>query len=296
MDGINEAREVSLVGQMALISTARSLAHRAGAAGRAGLPLLRRAGRWLGRGLIALIYAPAVALLLIGAAAAVGLFGGLWRLVRALAARAIDTVPVTYDRLALAGHVAVVGGAFLALLCALVILAVGCRGRRWWRLYLIPGVPLSAATALFFLFAVQWAMLAVNQRLGWPPSMWNALTALALVDAMLVAGRIGGIGAGPLGTRRARLRQRLRNRWAAGRAGGHADSRQTRPIPIVRFGPHETGVPAPEASREASAAAIAGDAGVPTAEELAAAGAGAALAGEPPNAISSIGVPESGAA
>lgn len=247
----------------------------AGAGPRWGLTRLRRMRRWPRRSLIALIYVPAVALLFVGAAAVVGLLGDLWWLAHAFGTHALDTVPTTYDRLALSGRMGLVSGAFLVLLCALVVVAVGCRGRRRWRLYLIPGVPLSAAAALLFVFAVQWSMLAINQGLGWPRGVWETLTALALADAVLVAARVSGIGAGPLGTRRAYLRNRLR--------GGHTtgphlswrpalrQSRQTRPIPVVRFGPRDTGIPTPDLPAGASDAVTSGTADAPTAEELRAA-------------------------
>lgn len=222
-----------------------------------------------------LLYAPAAAILLAGALAALGLLGNLWRLMHAFSTHALTNVPDTYDRLALAARVALVSGAYLALLSALVIVAVGCRGRGWWRLYLIPGVPLSAVAALLFIFAVEWCAAGFNQRLGWPSAVWGTLTTLALGDVVLVAARIGGVGAGPLGTRRARLRGRLR----PGRAPElppERPSRQTRPIPVVRFGPRDTGVPVLEsAEQEPQIEARAPDAPrwdrAPTAEELSAA-------------------------
>lgn len=242
-----------------------------------GRPHMRR---WVRRGLLALVYGPAVVLLLTGAAAAVGVLGDLWRLAHALTTHALDSVPTTYDRLALSGRVALVSGAFLVVLCALVVVAVGCRGRRWWRLYLIPGVPLSAAACLLFIFAVQWCRLGVDQRLGWSSGVWQTLTVLALVDAVLVAARVGGIGAGPLGTRRARLRGRLRTGHTAPHTTGRPvsrRSRETQPIPVVRFGPRVTGVPASDPPAEASVPGTPGtpntpDAiGAPTADELRAA-------------------------
>lgn len=253
---------------------------RASATLRQRVSRLHRARRGLLRAFLTLIYAPAVVVLLMGVAAAAGWLGDLWRLVRALNTHVLDTVPTTYDRLALAGHVAVVSGAFLALLSALVIVAVGCRGRRWWRLYLIPGVPLSAGAALILIYVMQWCMLAANQRLGWSPGVWQTLTALALADAVLVAARVGGIGAGPLGTRRTRLRSRLRTgHTTTGHAPGRPVSRQTRPIPVVRFGPRDTAVPSPDLPNTPDAAR--GIADAPTAEELRAVAGDTTLANGP---------------
>lgn len=282
MGDTDDPRETAIADQHALVAAAAAQIRRARVIPRWGASRQYHARRWLRRGLLTPIYAPAAALLLMGATAAVGLLGDLWRLARALTTHALDTVPTTYDRLALAGHVALVSGAFLMLLCALVVVAVGCRGRRWWRLYLIPGVPLSAAAALIFIYAVQWCMLAANLRLGWSAGVWQTLTALALADAVLVAARIGGIGAGPLGTRRARLRSRLRGAQAAReRTSGRPDSRQTRPIPVVRFGPRETGVPAPAPDLPPMPDTAPSIAGVPTAEELRAVAGMATLASAP---------------
>lgn len=278
----DDLRETALAEQHASVATVAARMRRASMILRQIESRRHHARRWLRRGLLALIYAPAVALLLLGATAAVGLLGDLWRLARALTTHALDTVPTTYDRLALAGRVALVSGAFLMLLCALVVVAVGCRGRRWWRLYLLPGGPLSAAAALIFIYAVQWCMLAANLRLGWSAGVWQTLTALALADAVLVAARIGGIGAGPLGTRRARLRSRLRGAQAASvRTSGRPDSRQTRPIPVVRFGPRETGVPVPAPDLPAMPDTAPSIPGVPTAEELRAVAGVAMLASAP---------------
>ena len=252
---------------------ARGLARRAGAHLRWAAAALRRRRRWLRRAALALLYVPAAVILLLGALAAVALLGDLWRLGSAFSAPALSSVPDTYDRLALSAHVALVGGAYLALLCALVIVTVGCRGRGWWRLYLIPGLPLTAMTALLLVFAVVWCAAAFNSRLGWPPAVWDTLTALVLADAVMVAARVGGIGAGPLGTRRARLRGRLRT----GRVPENAPvrvSRQTRPIPVVRFGPRITGVPMVESATPnlpAYASTPEAPEGLPTAEELRAA-------------------------
>ena len=236
------------------------------AAGRWMVP----APRWLRRAALTLIYAPAAAILLAGALAAARLLGDVWRLLRAISTHALTIVPDTYDRLALAARVALVSGAFLALLCALVVVAVGCRGRRWWRLYLIPGVPLTAVAALLFIVAVAWCAAGINQRLGWSSAMWEMLIALALADAVVVAARVGGIGAGPLGTRRARLRGRLGG-WRPAGGARTLTARETRPIPVVRFGPRVTGVPASESALPAEASAPSAPEGVPTAEELRAA-------------------------
>lgn len=290
----NDPRESALMGQHTSVATVAAHIRRTGVILRRHLTRPHRAQCWLRRGFLALIYTPAIGLLLIGTAAAVGWLGDLWRLARALNTHALDTVPTTYDRLALAGRVALVSGAFLMLLCALVVVAVGCRGRRWWRLYLIPSVPLSAAAALIFIYAVQWCMLAANLRLGWPPDVWETLTGLALADAVLVAARVGGIGAGPLGARRARLRSRLSHRSPAGRMSGRPASRQTRPIPVVRFGPRETGIPLPDSAIVPDIAPSIADA--PTAEELRAVAGVAALAGEPREGAAPVEEPRSGAA
>lgn len=292
----NDLRESTSIERRTPVVTAVARVVRAGV----GLSLrwvpagLRRVGQPLRRAFLAVIYAPAVVVLLLGVAAAVGWLGDLWRLVRALNTHALDTLPTTYDRLALAGRVALVSGAFLMVLCALVVVAAGCRGRRWWRLYLLPGVPLSAAAALTFIFAVQWCMLAANQRLGWPPDMWQTLTALALADAVLVAARVGGIGAGPLGTRRARLRKRLHGGRAAERTSGRPISRQTRPIPVVRFGPRETGVPSPDIAAAPDTVPSIADA--PTAEELRAVAGVATLANGPQEGTEPVEEVRSGAA
>ncbi len=250
-----------------------ALSRRADAGTRWDVTSLVRMSRWPRRVALALVYAPAAAIVLVGALAALGLLGDLWRLLRAFSTHALTSVPDTYERLALAARVTLVGGAFLALLCALVVVAVGCRGRRWWRLYLIPGVPLATVTALLFIFAVEWYAAAVNQRLGWPPVVWGSLAVLALGDAVVVAAGVGGIGAGPLGTRRKRLRGRLRTGREPEQPSARP-SRQTRPIPVVRFGPYVTGVPAPESAALASPAGTSvpeAPEGVPTAEELRAA-------------------------
>lgn len=237
------------------------------------------ARRWLERSAIWLMYVPAAAILLAGALAAVGLLGGVWRLERAVATHALASVPDTYDRLALAARVALVSAAFLVLLCALVVVAVGCRGRRWWRLYLIPGVPLSAAAALLFLFVAGWCAAALTEHFGWSAPLWEPLTALALADAVLVAARVGGIGAGPLGTRRALLRERQ----AALRVR-RLSARQTQPLPIVRFGPRITPIFATDARPVAGATATIElqIADAPTADELRAAADPETVVSAPP--------------
>jgi hypothetical protein len=229
----------------------------------------RRGQHWWTRVLIAAISTPAAVILLAGVVAAVGVLGDLWGLGHALAAHALGTVPATYGQLATAERVALVSGAFWALVCALVIVAVGCRGRGWWRLYLIPGVLLSAVMTIFFLLAAEWCVAAMNLRLNWPQQVWDAWIALALADGVLVAAGVGGIGAGPLGSRRARMRWRLAKHRASG-----TSPRQTQPVPVVRFGPRTiTGAPLSsdpsraQASAESPADMLAAP-GVPTAEEL----------------------------
>lgn len=212
--------------------------------------------RWLRRLLLALIYAPTVALLLIGLLAALGWLSGLWHLVRLLVSHQLDQFGSGYTRLDLAGRLGLLSASYLIVLCALVVVVVGIRGRRWWRLYLVPGVLLSAAAAILFLLAAA----AVQALLGLADGPWRLLVGLALADAVVVGARIGGIGAGPLGTRRQRLRRRLR----PVRDVPAARRRTTDPLPVIRFGPRISGAPVAIAAPEDDTAVR----GLPTAEDL----------------------------
>ncbi|MFI5274692.1 MAG: hypothetical protein ACHQ4H_16800 [Ktedonobacterales bacterium] len=193
------------------------------------------------------IYAPAVAIVLVGVLSAAGLAGGVVRLFQLVAARQLDQFGASYDRLDIAGRTGFVSAAFLVLVCALAVVAVGCRGHGWWRLYIIPGVPLSAAAVMIFLFAVRGCEAVVGARLGWTASAWDVLSGIALADAVLVAAHFAGIGAGPIGTRRRHIRGRLRSgREAGGQRSAPARQRLSGgPLPVVRFGPPGgTGAPA----------------------------------------------------
>lgn len=214
--------------------------------------------RWLRRTLLALLYAPTLALLLVGLLAALGWLGGLWHLVSLLVAHQLGQFGSGYTRLDLAGRLGLLSASYLILLCALVVVSVGIRGRRWWRLYLVPGVPLSAAAAIVFLLAAA----AVQSRLGLPDGLWQLLAGLALADAVVVGARIGGIGAGPLGTRRQRLRRRLR----PVRDVPAARRRTTDPLPVIRFGPRVSSPPAVSVVSANDEAPVAR--GLPTAEDL----------------------------
>lgn len=245
-------------GRLAHTRTRSLLALRTGSAEvRRALGIQGR--RWLRRVLLTLIYAPTVALLLVGLLATLGWLSGLWHLVRLLVAHQLGQFDSGYTRLDLAGRLGLLSASYLIMLCALVVVAVGIRGRRWWRLYLVPGVPLSAVAAIVFLLAGA----AVQSRLGLSDGLWHLLMVLALADAMVVGARIGGIGAGPLGTRRQRLRRRLRTAQGAPEARRR---RTTDPLPVIRFGPRVSSPPAASvapANDEAPSAR-----GLPTADDL----------------------------
>ncbi|HKS70779.1 MAG TPA: hypothetical protein VJQ45_10175, partial [Ktedonobacterales bacterium] len=78
------------------------------------------------------------------------------------------------------------------------------------------------------------------------------------------------------------------------RTSGRPISRQTRPIPVVRFGPRETGVPSPDIAAAPDTVPSIADA--PTAEELRAVAGVATLANGPQEGTEPVEEVRSGAA
>jgi hypothetical protein len=177
-----------------------------------------------------------------------------------------------FDRLAaarLAARVALASGAYFVLLFALIVLFAGLLGRRWRRLFLLPGLLLTLPAVVLFLAGVEAGAEGIAGRFGLPPSLAGPfLTLYALLDALLLAAFL--TDPRPHRRRRPRLRKHP------------SDERATTPLPIVRFGPPLPLPPAEAPAEPARAADAATGAPLPDhASEAAQAVSPAALHGAP---------------
>lgn len=135
----------------------------------------------------------------------------------------------------LAGRVAVLSAGYYALLSALIVFAAGMLGKRWRRLFLLPGVVLTIPAGLVFYFGLHMTLDAVTIGHPWPLVAQTGLTLYLICDTILLAAFLVDLRPKP-------KRQRRRNRSNRGAPEGAdapellAERAVSPSLPLVRFG------------------------------------------------------------
>ena len=142
----------------------------------------------------------------------------LWHLVKSYQ---LTTLAPLLDMLNGAGRVALACAGYFALLAALIVLMAGLLGKRWRRLFLLPGTVFTIPSALAFFFGLRLSLDSMGAALGLSPQAQTFLTVYLLLDTILLAAALVDV------TPRHRARRARRRRGAS------------MPLAPVHFGPSE---------------------------------------------------------
>lgn len=136
---------------------------------------------------VALLFLPPVAFALAGLWGLIAYARALYAAWHVLTHWQLDAFFARLSAVDFAARVGLAGGAYVALLLALIVVFAGLLGRGPRRLFLLPGVVLAAPAAALFLFAAEATLEEVAARLHLPAALAPLLTAYALVDAVVLA-------------------------------------------------------------------------------------------------------------
>lgn len=174
---------------------------------------------------VALLFLPPVAFVLAGLWGLIAYARALYAAWHVLTHWQLDAFFARLSAVDFAARVGLSGGAYVALLLALIVVFAGLLGRGHRRLFLLPGVVLAAPAAALFLFAAEATHEEVAARLHLPAALAPLFTAYALLDAVVLAALLLD------------LRPRRRRRRA---------SRPLRAAPATRPIPRLEALPAPD--------------------------------------------------
>src|SRR5579884_4078674 len=194
--------------------------------------------------LVVALFAPPAICLVAGVWALVSYVRSLYQIWGLFSHWQLDTVYQRLQATDLSARVGLASGAYFALLLALIVVVAGLLGRRWTRLFLLPGLLLALPAGLLFLVGAEAANVALTGGKGWQSVAASALFAYALCDAVALAALLADVR-----PRRRRRRQPSRPRPAVTPA-------PMPQLPLVRFGPPPVALaPAPASAAEEVAAA-----------------------------------------
>lgn len=158
---------------------------------RANAVITRHLGRSMGTVIayviVAMLFFPPLAFLIAGIwgfVAYIGAFVAAWRL---LTHWQLDAFFARLSTMDLAARIGLAGGAYFALVLALIVVFAGIIGRRARRWFLVPGLVLALPAASLFVFAAEATHAALATRLHLPSFLAPLLTFYALCDAVALA-------------------------------------------------------------------------------------------------------------
>lgn len=190
---------------------------------------------------LAVLFAPPVALLIAGCWSVVAYVTSAVTLYKLIAASRLADLLGPLQTLDMAGRIAATSAGFYALLCGLLVLAAGLLGKRWRRLFLVPGTVLSIPAALAFYLALRLTLDAIAPRYSLSGIAQAALTIYLLLDAVLLAGLLVDLRPRPR-----HARNRPRPRWRRDQRGQRdadpepefeLEQPASPSLPLVHFGP-----------------------------------------------------------
>lgn len=136
---------------------------------------------------VALLFLPPVAFLIVGMWGLIAYARALYAAWHLLTHWQLDAFFSYLSAVDFAARVGLTGGAYFALLLALIVVFAGLLTRGPRRLFLLPGIVLALPAAALFLFAAEATHEAVAARLHLPAALAPLLTAYALFDAVVLA-------------------------------------------------------------------------------------------------------------
>lgn len=197
--------------------------------------------------MLVLLLAPATVFLVAGCWAIVTYITSAATLYQLLMSWRIADMLGPLRALDMAGRVAATSAGFYALICGLLVLVAGMLGKRWRRLFLVPGIILTVPGALAFFFALRLTIDAISAGNPISPVAQTGLTIYLLLDAVAVAAFLVDLRPKP---RRASPRRQRRRVKREKREGGDGDAQAEEPgqaepgneaapavLPLVHFGP-----------------------------------------------------------
>ncbi len=206
---------------------------------------------------LAVFFVPPLAFLLAGSWAIVTYIRTIWSSWILLTHWQLGAFFARLSALDLAGRVGAVSGGYFALLFSLIVLFAGLLGRRWRRLFAMPGLLLTIPSTLFFGFSLQLSFPVIASRFAAPAALRLPVTLYVLCDVVLLAVLLVDLRPP------ARSARRIMRK-------GRSQSMRPAPLVPVRFGVSNALLTDQQRSHEPSAEPNA-DASVPPMPPLAAA-------------------------
>lgn len=179
---------------------------------------------------IAGLLVPPVAFLVSGVWSAVVYISGVWTLWQEIKAWRIADMFSTLVAVDTSSRFALAGMSYFALVFSFIVLFAGLLGRRWQRMYLLPGMLLSVPTVVIFTFAATLSYSVLASRFHLPGWAQYPLTGYIFLNALVLAVLLLDLRPS---THRSWLARHRRRREPVVNYGDVS----SKPLPVIRFGP-----------------------------------------------------------